>query len=187
MKTRLGTMLVFLILAGIGISSSFTVQAQGEKVLWHVVASGGAVRVDVGNGMKMSSTIGQPLVGVTTDGTAKHFIGFWGPQFTGTSVDEGNAVTGTGAMFNYPNPFAYQTNINYEVKDAAASVTIRIVDMVGREVRTLLKNESYDAGNHSIQWDAKDDSGADVGAGQYVCEVSVGQNPAVRFPMMLVK
>ena len=72
----------------------------------------------------------------------------------------------------------------------SASLTMRIVDMVGRDVRTLVSNEFAESGNHSIQWDAKDDSGADVGAGNYVCEMSLtisGNVVKARVPMMLVK
>jgi flagellar hook assembly protein FlgD len=90
---------------------------------------------------------------------------------------------------NYPNPFSMMTTINYTVPQSAP-LTMRIVDMVGREVRTLISNEFAESGNHSIQWDAKDDSGADIGAGNYVCEMSLTINGNVvkaRVPMMLVK
>jgi flagellar hook assembly protein FlgD len=90
---------------------------------------------------------------------------------------------------NYPNPFSMMTTINYVVPQSAV-LTIRVVDMVGREVRMLVNNEYAESGNHSIQWDAKDDSGADVSAGNYVCEMSLTVNGEVlkaRVPMMLVK
>jgi flagellar hook assembly protein FlgD len=92
-------------------------------------------------------------------------------------------------LFNYPNPFAYQTTINFIVEQSS-TVSIKIYDLVGREVRTLVNNEFREIGDHMVSWDAKDDSGADLGAGNYICEMSLtsaGDNMKSRIPMMLVK
>jgi flagellar hook assembly protein FlgD len=141
----------------------------------------------VGNGMKMHATIGQWVAGRA----GNVYLGFWGPVLENTvSVDDNTpSASGTNMISNYPNPFSMMTTINYTVPQSAP-LTMRIVDMVGRDVRTLVSNEFAESGNHSIQWDAKDDSGADVGAGNYVCEMSLTINGNVvkaRVPMMLVK
>lgn len=53
---------------------------------------------------------------------------------------------------NYPNPFNPTTNINYTI-DQAGAVTIKVYDMTGREVATLV-NERMSAGSHQVQFDA---------------------------------
>jgi hypothetical protein len=186
MKTRLGTLLVFLFLAGFGFMSQ-DLNAQSYKVEKWVIAGGGVMSAPVGNGMKMHATIGQWVAGRA----GNVYLGFWGPVLeNAVSVDDNTpSASGTNMISNYPNPFSMMTTINYTVPQSAP-LTMRIVDMVGREVRTLISNEFAESGNHSIQWDAKDDSGADIGAGNYVCEMSLTINGNVvkaRVPMMLVK
>src|SRR6267143_951506 len=53
---------------------------------------------------------------------------------------------------NYPNPFNPATSIHYDVP-RASHVTLRIFDILGREVRTLV-NQDLRAGSYNIQWDA---------------------------------
>ena len=186
MKTRLSSLLVFLFLTGFGFMSQ-GLNAQSYKLDRWVIAGGGVMSAPVGNGMKMHATIGQWAVGRA----GNVYLGFWGPVLENVvSVDDNTpSVSGTNLISNYPNPFSMMTTINYTVLQSA-SLTMRIVDMVGRDVRTLVSNEFAESGNHSIQWDAKDDSGADVGAGNYVCEMSLtisGNVVKARVPMMLVK
>lgn len=187
MKTRFGTLLVFLFLTGFGFMSQ---DLNAQAPMRHVIAGGGAISAEVGNGMKLHATIGQWAAGTILGGGYKLYLGFWGPEMSVTSVDDNStSVSGTSAISNYPNPFSMMTTINYSVVQSAP-LTMRIVDMVGREVRTLVNNEFAESGNHSIQWDAKDDAGAEVGAGTYICEMSLTINGSIvkaRVPMMLVK
>jgi hypothetical protein len=53
---------------------------------------------------------------------------------------------------NYPNPFNPVTNIKYQITDISY-VSLRIYDMLGREVATLV-DEMQEAGFKSIRWDA---------------------------------
>ena len=55
---------------------------------------------------------------------------------------------------NYPNPFNPSTTIKYQIVKAGA-VSIKIYDILGREVKTLL-NEFQQSGNHEIQFNAAD-------------------------------
>ncbi len=55
---------------------------------------------------------------------------------------------------NYPNPFNAFTTIDYHLA-RPESVTIRIYDLLGREVRTVL-NEWQSAGWHSLKLDVRD-------------------------------
>ena len=69
---------------------------------------------------------------------------------------------------NYPNPFNPSTTISYEVPARAEGmVTITVYDMLGRKVRTLIRQPAR-AGYHRIQWDGRDDNGREVGTGMYI-------------------
>ena len=64
-----------------------------------------------------------------------------------------------------PNPFAGSTEIRFAVPEASV-VSIRIFDVNGRLVRTLV-DESRPAGENAASWDGRMDSGLQAGAGVY--------------------
>ncbi|HEX9655926.1 MAG TPA: T9SS type A sorting domain-containing protein [Bacteroidota bacterium] len=53
---------------------------------------------------------------------------------------------------NYPNPFNPTTKIKYQIQNSNV-VTLKVFDILGREVRTLV-NEVKTAGEHSVTFDA---------------------------------
>jgi len=68
---------------------------------------------------------------------------------------------------NYPNPFNPNTIIKYSVPNQS-SVTIKLFDALGREVRTLL-NEEKPSGNHSLEFNA-----SDLSSGIYLYQMKAG-------------
>ena len=66
---------------------------------------------------------------------------------------------------NYPNPFNPETHIDYTVPKTA-EVKIEIYNALGQRVRTLV-DKKLSAGQHSVVWDARDDSGIQVSSGVY--------------------
>ncbi|TAK66787.1 MAG: T9SS type A sorting domain-containing protein [Bacteroidetes bacterium] len=71
---------------------------------------------------------------------------------------EGNSVVEeTPAEFrldqNYPNPFNPQTAVSFEL-GAVSRVTLKIYDMLGREVTTLFDAEEMEEGLHEVAFDA---------------------------------
>ena len=84
---------------------------------------------------------------------------------------------------NYPNPFNPSTKINYDIP-FDSKVSIKIFDMTGREVSTLL-NESKTAGYYSINFNA----GA-IASGVYFYTITAsgnGKNFVDTKKMLLVK
>ena len=70
---------------------------------------------------------------------------------------------------NYPNPFNPSTTISYNV-DASGMVSLRIYDIMGRLVRSLVDGyrSSGNLAGYSIVWDGKDGQGQQVAAGVYI-------------------
>lgn len=58
-------------------------------------------------------------------------------------------------MQNYPNPFNALTSIKFNLKEEG-NVTIKIYDLLGNEVATLLDDKYITEGLHSVDFDAHD-------------------------------
>ena len=85
---------------------------------------------------------------------------------------------------NYPNPFNPSTTIKYGLPNTA-NVTIKVFDMLGREVKTLV-NEQKNAGTFSVQWNGDNNFGHKVTSGIYLFRVAAGTNIATK-KMILLK
>ena len=87
-------------------------------------------------------------------------------------------------MQNYPNPFNPSTTLTFSTP-RDQQVSVRIVDMLGREVATLANGE-YTAGVHRLAWNGMDANGRQAAAGLYFARVVAGeQHKTVK--MLLVK
>lgn len=67
----------------------------------------------------------------------------------------------------YPNPFNPLTSIQFELAEKSV-VNLRIYDLQGRLVKSLVANETIPAGRHSAEWDGRDERGAQAAAGVYL-------------------
>jgi hypothetical protein len=72
----------------------------------------------------------------------------------------------------YPNPFNPVTTLRYDIPENAF-VNIRIYDLKGRLVNTLINREET-AGYKAIKWAGVDDKGKAVSAGIYLYEIQAG-------------
>jgi flagellar hook assembly protein FlgD len=71
---------------------------------------------------------------------------------------------------NAPNPFNPSTRIRYEVPEEGARVTIRVFDVAGRLVKTLV-DRFETAGQKTLTWDGRDECGEPVASGVYFCRM----------------
>jgi hypothetical protein len=80
---------------------------------------------------------------------------------------------------NYPNPFNPSTKFTYQMSKAGF-VSIKVYDLLGREVATLV-NEVKQAGSYPVEWNA-----AALNSGVYFCKMQTGSFDATK-KMILMK
>jgi hypothetical protein len=67
---------------------------------------------------------------------------------------------------NFPNPFNPTTTIHYNVKAGGGQVSLRVFDVSGRVVRTLVDGRQSE-GSKSVTWNGTNDRGQRVASGIY--------------------
>jgi len=89
---------------------------------------------------------------------------------------------------NYPNPFNPSTRIKYSIPavgnghaHSLQDVTLKIYDVLGREVATLVKKQQQ-PGNYEVQFDA-----VQLNSGVYFYKLSAGQSFVQTKKMLLLK
>ena len=108
------------------------------------------------------------LESVEMDGTSEYFGSL---SVTITSEQESELPEFTELKYAYPNPFnpAKQScsTIQFSVKENEIG-DLLIYNTKGQTVRTF---PQFEAGNHSIEWDGKDNQNKSVGSGLYLYQL----------------
>jgi len=86
-------------------------------------------------------------------------------------------------MQNYPNPFNPETTIRFSLKNSG-SATLKIYDLLGREVRTLINGE-LQSGSYSINFDSKNDFGGLLSSGVYFYTLKTGDFSSTKKMVLL--
>lgn len=102
-------------------------------------------------------------------------MGAYSTRFpTGVASVDGTS-RGYALEQNTPNPFnmgsVSATEIRFSL-GAQESVTLRVFDVLGNEVRTLASGETFIAGPNSVKWDGRDNAGNVVANGFYYYQIS---------------
>ncbi len=83
-------------------------------------------------------------------------------------------IADNSKMYNlYPNPFNPlngNLNITFNIKNDD-NIRVEVYDISGQHIKTLLSEESKEAGVYTLEWDGKDSSGNIVGSGNYIIYV----------------
>ncbi|MBS4029774.1 MAG: T9SS type A sorting domain-containing protein [Ignavibacteriales bacterium] len=80
---------------------------------------------------------------------------------------------------NFPNPFNPITNVKFEISQTEI-VTVKIYDVLGNEVSTLLNRKTMNAGEHFVEWDASNHS-----SGIYFYQIQMEHHSAVKKMVVL--
>ncbi len=92
---------------------------------------------------------------------------------------ESNIINSFSLSQNYPNPFNPSTSIQYTISNRQF-VILKVLDVLGREVATLL-NEEKPAGEYEIEFNA-----SELGSGVYFYKIQAGAFVEVK-KMVLMK
>ncbi|MGD8394037.1 MAG: FlgD immunoglobulin-like domain containing protein, partial [Candidatus Eiseniibacteriota bacterium] len=85
-----------------------------------------------------------------------------------------------------PNPFNPRTSIHFELAEGGR-VTLRIFDVTGRQVRTLVDG-ALSVGRHALDWDGRNDAGRPLASGTYYLRLEpAGSAPAQVRRLTLVR
>lgn len=86
-------------------------------------------------------------------------------------------------LANYPNPFEQSTTLSYSLPEAG-NVTLEILDLSGRKVKTLVK-DWQNAGNYQLNWDGTGSNSSRVSPGIYLCRITQGDLSEVKRLVLL--
>ena len=95
-----------------------------------------------------------------------------------TGVEDEDLPSEFGLSQNYPNPFNPTTSIEYRVS-SSENVSIKIYDMLGREVMTLV-NEVKSPGTYNVKM-----YGANLASGVYIYRMTSGDYVSVKKFMLM--
>jgi hypothetical protein len=96
-------------------------------------------------------------------------IGAHGESNCGTGAPEIGGADAAWSVFEpfaAPNPFRSYGTIHFGIS-RPTDVSLAVYDVRGRLVRVLLDERVLPAGEHRVNWDARDDGGHDVSSGVY--------------------
>lgn len=114
--------------------------------------------------------------------------GFLVDQPTAIQSSAGQSFSGNPDLIylegNYPNPFNSTTIIRYSLS-VNRLITLKIYDILGRRVRTLVE-ERQPAGRYTVSWNGRDDAGQPLGSGIYFYRLKSGNRQLTR-RMLLMK
>jgi hypothetical protein len=125
---------------------------------------------------------GHVVVGAVTepDGYGYDMLALRFAPAAGDVAAVGAPALGMGLhLSNYPNPFNPRTVIRFTTPEPA-TVSLRIFDFRGRQVRTLINGHFLSAGPQEIAWDGTDDSARPLAAGVYFSQVVAGPHSETR-------
>ncbi|QXD15617.1 T9SS type A sorting domain-containing protein [Rhodocaloribacter litoris] len=74
---------------------------------------------------------------------------------------------------NYPNPFNGTTVIRFTLP-LDKRVSVKVYDMTGRLVKTIVNDQLLPKGAHEVNWDGTSDTGIPVASGSYLYTLEYG-------------
>jgi len=108
------------------------------------------------------------------------------PSFIAERAEDVTAIPTTYELAqNFPNPFNPSTTIKLGLP-RKSRVTLKIYNLLGKEVAMLFDGVEKEAGYHAIIWEGKDQTGNFVPSGLYLYRLQAGQKVLIK-KMTLIK
>ena len=106
---------------------------------------------------------------------------------TGINISNICAVSETSLMQNFPNPFNPSTTIFFNLfTENTENTELSIYNLKGQKIRTLV-SEVLPAGEYSIVWNGKDETGKQVGSSLYFYTLKVNSKIEAAKKCLLLK
>jgi PKD repeat protein len=102
-----------------------------------------------------------------------------------TDIEEIESVIGRPLVTIAPNPFNPITRISFALPKAS-HVSLDIYNILGQHVENLADGQ-FEAGEHSVTWDATDDYGRKVSSGIYFFRITFNHRELITRKMILLK
>ncbi len=83
------------------------------------------------------------------------------------AVEKVDLPTGYALGANYPNPFSSETSFTFTLPKPE-NVSVKVFDITGRLVRTIVRDQMYGSGTHPLEWDGRTDAGLPAASGTYI-------------------
>jgi parallel beta-helix repeat protein len=80
---------------------------------------------------------------------------------------------------NYPNPFNPETYISFALP-VASQVELKVYNVAGQLVKSLVDGEEMSAGLHMVRWDGTNNNGEKVASGIYFYKINAGDFQATK-------
>jgi hypothetical protein len=184
----LGTrwVIVYVVAATCGISPALAQTGGGYSLVWSSLDCGSPA-ASTGGVYRLRSTVGQAEAGNAAGGPYLLHGGFQIASQTPTDTPP-DVLDSAGPLIfrlhgNAPNPFNDRTAIAFSL-DSTTGVQLRVVDLAGRLVRTVLERE-LGPGRHQVDWDGRDATGRRVSQGIYFLHLRAGSLEAHRKMVVL--
>ena len=107
------------------------------------------------------------------------------PSVSPADMQAIEAVIGNQFVYNTPNPFNPTTTIKYFLPKAS-HVKIDIYNILGKRIATLFDARAS-VGVNSVTWNARDESGQQVGSGNYFYVITIDKKNTIVKKMLFLK
>ena len=88
-------------------------------------------------------------------------------------AEEEDLLVEQSSLKSFPNPFVDHTELHYRLTDDSP-VQVKVYDVMGQEVQTLVQEEQPE-GEHSVQWDGRNQQGQNLPTGLYIMQLKTGE------------
>ena len=86
---------------------------------------------------------------------------------------------------NHPNPFNSSTSVSYTIPERTKRVALRVYNVLGQSVRTLVEQSTPEAGSQTISWDGQTDARTPVTSGMYLLALQADDRLLTRKIMLI--